>query len=86
MQRAGKLGGSIRIMSILDYLITWLDKFHLNVSKAPHTLEHLTVHGEKRGRGREGEIFLLVRNMYFNILHTMQISWENTMSDRNSVI
>lgn len=38
-------------MSILDYLITWLDKFHLNVSKAPHTLEHLTVHGEKKGEG-----------------------------------
>lgn len=51
VQRAGKLGGSSRIMSILDYLITWLDKFHLNVSKAPHTLEHLTVHGEKKGEG-----------------------------------
>lgn len=40
-------------MRILDYLIFWLEKFHLNLSKSPHALgEWLKVPGKKEGRGK----------------------------------
>ena len=45
-------------MRILDYLIFWIEKFHLNLSKSPHTLgEWLKVPGEKKKKKEDGNIF-----------------------------
>lgn len=50
VQRGGKLGGSSGIMRIFDYLVFWLEKFHLNLSKSPHALGERFKVQEERGK------------------------------------